>query len=595
LQKWLHLASNLQYPPSNEFEWNIEYRMQIDKSIFFLQIMLARLRMCVFFCTFARYFAKYMLTHLHIRNYALISHLDIDFHEGFSVMTGETGAGKSIILGALNLVMGARADIKSITEGEDKCVIEALFRPSSAVRSQIASLLDRSQSELLDTLVIRRELSASGRSRSFVNDEVVTQAELKALARQLIDIHSQHESLMIGDDLFQIQVVDAIAGNNSEREAYAAAYTNYQEAVAALHKAEALAKKIQADADYLQWQYQQLVEAQLVAGEIEELEEEEYRLSHAEEIQASLAQALQQLDSDQGALAMIHSAGSGLFKVVQNGSELSRVTERLDSVEIELKDILSDIQRLYDRTELDPMRLEQVGERLSMLQTLMKKHRVQTVEELIALREEYAEQVQRIENIDEEIERLRVESVRLKGEAERAAQQLTQSRKSVCEKIAMHLVEDMQRLGVPHAKVAVDIQPTEDFTETGKDNVQFMFAANLNQSLRRVAEVASGGEISRLMLCIKALIASSNGLPTIIFDEIDTGVSGAIASQMGEIMRQMGTSRQIITITHLPQVAARGEQHYLVYKEDTDVRTETHIRVLTEAEHEQEIEKMRQL
>ena len=551
--------------------------------------------MCVFFCTFARYFAKYMLTHLHIRNYALISHLDIDFHEGFSVMTGETGAGKSIILGALNLVMGARADIKSITEGEDKCVIEALFRPSSTVRSQIASLLDRSQSELLDTLVIRRELSASGRSRSFVNDEVVTQAELKALARQLIDIHSQHESLMIGDDLFQIQVVDAIAGNNGEREAYAAAYTSYQEAVTALHKAEALAKKIQADADYLQWQYQQLVEAQLVAGEIEELEEEEYRLSHAEEIQASLAQALQQLDSDQGALAMIHSAGSGLFKVVQNGSELSRVTERLDSVEIELKDILSDIQRLYDRTELDPMRLEQVGERLSMLQTLMKKHRVQTVEELIALREEYAEQVQRIENIDEEIERLRVESVRLKGEAERAAQQLTQSRKSVCEKIAMHLVEDMQRLGVPHAKVAVDIQPTEDFTETGKDNVQFMFAANLNQSLRRVAEVASGGEISRLMLCIKALIASSNGLPTIIFDEIDTGVSGAIASQMGEIMRQMGTSRQIITITHLPQVAARGEQHYLVYKEDTDVRTETHIRVLTEAEHEQEIEKMRQL
>lgn len=553
------------------------------------------MRMCVFFCTFARYFAKYMLTHLHIRNYALISHLDIDFHEGFSVMTGETGAGKSIILGALNLVMGARADIKSITEGEEKCVIEALFRPSSTVKSQIASLLDRSQSELLDTLVIRRELSASGRSRSFVNDEVVTQAELKALARQLIDIHSQHESLMIGDDLFQIQVVDAIAGNNSEQEAYAAAYTDYQEAVAALHKAEALAKKIQADADYLQWQYQQLVEAQLVAGEIEELEEEEYRLSHAEEIQASLAQALQQLDSDQGALAMIHSAGSGLFKVVQNGSELSRVTERLDSVEIELKDLLSDIQRLYDRTELDPMRLEQVGERLSMLQTLMKKHRVQTVEELITLREEYAEQVQRIENIDEEIEGLRVASDEARRRLSEEARRLTQSRKSVCEKIAMHLEEDMQRLGVPHAKVAVDIQPTEDFTETGKDNVQFMFAANLNQSLRRVAEVASGGEISRLMLCIKALIASSNGLPTIIFDEIDTGVSGAIASQMGEIMRQMGTSRQIITITHLPQVAARGEQHYLVYKEDTDVRTETHIRVLTEAEHEQEIEKMRQL
>lgn len=547
------------------------------------------MQMCIFFCTFARCLEKYMLTHLHIRNYALISHLDIDFHEGFSVMTGETGAGKSIILGALNLVMGARADIKSITEGEDKCVIEALFRPSSTVRNQIASLLDRSQSELLDTLVIRRELSASGRSRSFVNDELVTQAELKALARQLIDIHSQHESLMIGDDLFQIQVVDTIAGNTAEREAYAAAYTAYQEAVAALHKTEALAKKIQADADYLQWQYQQLVEARLEAGEMEELEEEEYRLSHAEEIQTSLAQALQQLDSDQGALSLIHTSKSGI------GNRVSEIAERLDSVEIELKDILSEIQRLYDHTELDPMRLEQVEERLSMLQTLMKKHRVQTVEELIALREEYAEQVQRIENIDEEVERLKVESLRLKGEAEHAALRLTHSRKSVCEKIATHLVEDMQRLGVPHAKVAVDIQPTYDFTETGKDNIQFLFAANLNQSLRRVAEVASGGEISRLMLCIKALIASSNGLPTIIFDEIDTGVSGAIASQMGEIMRQLASVRQIITITHLPQVAARGEHHYLVYKEDTNVRTETYIRTLTKAEHEQEIEKMRKI
>ena len=286
-----------------------------------------------------------MLTHLHIRNYALISHLDIDFHEGFSVMTGETGAGKSIILGALNLVMGARADIKSITEGEERCVIEATFG---------------------EDLIIRRELSANGRSRSFVNDEIVTQTELKALARQLIDIHSQHESLMIGDDLFQIQVVDAIAGNTAEREAYSQAYISYQEAIATLREAQALAKKAQADADYLQWQYTQLLEAQLVAGEIEELEEEEYRLSHAEEIQTALAQALQQLDSDHGALSLIHST--------RLSDADSALAERIDSVEIELKDIVSDIQRLYERTERDPMRLEQVQERISMLQTLMKKH-----------------------------------------------------------------------------------------------------------------------------------------------------------------------------------------------------------------------------
>ena len=518
-----------------------------------------------------------MLTHLHIRNYALISHLDIDFHEGFSVMTGETGAGKSIILGALNLVMGARADIKSITEGEDKCVIEATFSHLSPNQ-----LIDSSTD-----LIIRRELSANGRSRSFVNDEVVTQTELKALARQLIDIHSQHESLMIGDDLFQIEVVDAIAGNSTEREEYSEAYHAYLQAMAALREAEALAKKAQADADYMQWQYNQLVEAQLFTGEIEALEEEEYRLSHAEEIQASLAQALQQLDGDHGALALIHST--------RLSDANSTLAERLDSVEIELKDIVSDIQHIYAHTERDPMRLEVVQERLSMLQTLMKKHRVQTIEELIALRDQLAGQVQRLENMDEEIAQLTIQSLQLKDKTDQAAARLTQSRQSVCNKIEVQLVADMVRLGVPHAKVAVDIQPTDDFTETGKDNVQFMFAANLNQSLRRVAEVASGGEISRLMLCIKALIARSNGLPTIIFDEIDTGVSGTIASQMGEIMRQMAEARQIITITHLPQVASRGEHHYLVYKEDTDVRTETHIRQLTAAEHETEIEKMRTL
>lgn len=507
-----------------------------------------------------------MLTHLHIRNYALISHLDIDFHEGFSVMTGETGAGKSIILGALNLVMGARADIKSITEGEERCVIEATFG---------------------EDLIIRRELSANGRSRSFVNDEIVTQAELKALARQLIDIHSQHESLMIGDDLFQIQVVDAIAGNTAEREAYSHAYISYQAAIAALREAQALAKKAQADADYLQWQHTQLVEAQLLAGELEELEEEEYRLAHAEEIQTALAQALQQLDSDNGALSLIHST--------RLSDADSALAERIDSVEIELKDIVSDIQRLYDHAERDPMRLEQVQERISMLQTLMKKHRVQTVDELITLRDELAVQIQRIENIDDDLARLQAEVDTAHSTLSIAADALTASRLAPCNLIASRLMEDMVRLGVPHAKVAVDIQPNNDFTETGKDNVQFLFAANLNQSLRRVAEVASGGEISRLMLCIKALIASNNGLPTIIFDEIDTGVSGAIASQMGEIMRQMAQSRQVITITHLPQVAARCEHHYLVYKEDTDIRTETHIRQLSTQEHHVEIEKMRSL
>jgi DNA repair protein RecN (Recombination protein N) len=508
-----------------------------------------------------------MLTHLHIRNYALISHLDIDFHNGFSVMTGETGAGKSIILGALNLVMGARADTKTITEGEDKCVIEATF--------------DSKHNEV----IIRRELNVNGRSRSFVNDEVVTQSELKALARQLIDIHSQHESLLIGDDLFQIQIVDAIANNQAELDAYVAAYEQYNEADSELRKYQERAAKAQSDADYVSFQWQQLEDAQLQAGEMEELEEEEYRLSHAEEIQSSLAVALQQLDGDNGALSLIHS-----LRLEDADATLA---DRVDSLEIELKDILSDIQRLYDRTELDPQRLEQVQERISMLQSLMKKHRVQTVEELISVRNEFGEQMQQLANYDEDIASLQAEVDKAFKLLSQAAEKLTLSRQEVTETIASHLVVDMQRLGVKHANVKVQITPTDNFTALGKDDVQFMFAANLNQSLRRVADVASGGEISRLMLCIKALIASVNGLPTIIFDEIDTGVSGAVASQMGDIMRQIAASRQVISITHLPQVAIKGEHHYLVYKEDTDMRTETHIRLLSADEHNAEIEKMR--
>ena len=510
-----------------------------------------------------------MLTHLHIRNYALISHLDIDFHSGFSVMTGETGAGKSIILGALNLVMGARADTKSITEGEERCIIEATFsQPSSEI-------------------IIRRELTANGRSRSFVNDEVVTQAELKALARQLIDIHSQHESLMIGDDRFQIEVVDAIAGNDKQREAYSLAYQAYTQASEALRQAKAMAKKAQDDADYIQWQYDQLTQAQLAEGEMEQLEEEEYRLAHAEEIQATLANALNQLDSDNGALSLIHAT--------RISSADAALADRLDSVEIELKDILADIQRLYDRTERDPQRLEQVQARISMLQSLMKKHHVQTVEDLIALRNQLATQVQRIENIDDELAQLQHQLDTAHHTLSIAAQALTASRQAITDLIASRLIEDMKQLGVPHANVAVELLPTDDFMETGQEMVQFLFAANLNQSLRPVSHVASGGEISRLMLCIKALIANTHALPTIIFDEIDTGVSGAIASQMGQIMLQMAKARQIIAITHLPQVAAKGEQHYLVYKQDTDIRTETHIRHLSPAQHADEIDKMRQL
>jgi DNA repair protein RecN (Recombination protein N) len=517
-----------------------------------------------------------MLKHLYVRNYALISHLDIDFQEGFAVMTGETGAGKSIILGALNLVMGARADTKTITEGEDKCVIEATFQT------------ENNDGTIGDELIIRRELNQNGRSRSFVNDEVVTQAELKQLARELIDIHSQHESLLIGDDLFQIQVVDAIANNTVERDAYNAAYVSYLQADTALRDAESLAKKMQADADYMQWQYQQLDEANLMAGELADLEEEEYQLSHAEDIKMSLQNALEKIDNDQvGAIAQLRDVR------LQDAS--TQMAERVDSVLIELQDICRDLNRMFDRIEMNPERLAHVQERISLLQTLMKKHHVTTVEELISLRDDLGQHVQRIANMDEELSEKQRQKAQCLLELQKAAEILTQTRLEVREKIANNLMVNMKKLGVVHANVAVNIVPADDFTATGKDVVQLMFAANLNQSLRAVADVASGGEISRLMLCIKSLIASVNGLSTIIFDEIDTGVSGEIASQMGEIMRQIAQARQVIAITHLPQVAAKSEQHYWVYKEDTETRTETHIRLLTAQEHAEEIEKMRKI
>ena len=515
-----------------------------------------------------------MLTHLHIRNYALITSLDIDFQDGFSVMTGETGAGKSIILGALNLVMGARADTKTITEGEEKCVIEATFSVSNESDKQ--------------EIIVRRELNQNGRSRSFVNDEVVTQAELKALARQLIDIHSQHESLMIGDDTFQIQVVDAIVNNAPQLSAYSTVYEQYNLAVQTLREYQQRAAKAQSDADYVAFQWQQLEDACLQSGELELLEEEEYRLAHAEEIQSTLATAIQYLDGDgNGALSLIHST-----RVAEADAALA---ERIQSVEIELKDIVSEILRLYDRIERDPLRLEQVQERINLIQSLLKKHRLQTVDELISLHDELGQQMQQLANYDEDITQLQAQVDATHKALIQAADVLTSSRQKVLEMIASHLVKDMQLLGVKHANVAVQITPLQDFTPLGRDDVQFMFAANLNQSLRRVSEVASGGEISRLMLCIKALIAKTNGLPTIIFDEIDTGVSGEIVSQMGEIMRQIAHARQVIAITHLPQVAVKTEQHYLVYKTDTLVRTETHIRLLSPQEHMDAIEEMRRI
>ena len=504
-----------------------------------------------------------MLKHLHIQNYALISHLDIDFEEGFSVMTGETGAGKSIILGALALVLGARADSKAITDGEDKCIIEAEF----------------------DEGIIRRELYANGKSRSFVDDSVVTLQELKVLANKLIDIHSQHANLLIENADFQLEVVDAVAQNTAILDDYHACYERYTAALEELNRLQALAKKSRQDADYIQYRYTLLNEADLQEGELESLEEEQYRLSHAEEIRTALQAAVEALSGEQGS-AIEALRACRLEEAAQD------LQERIDSARIELQDIAQEAEHKLNHTEMDPQRLALVEERIGTLEELKHKFSAETVEELIAMRDELAEQVNRLDSFDFDIEQAHKAVEVEKTALTKLAGSLTASRKNVVPTICNQLMNGLKRLGVTHANVQIMILPTADFTPNGCDEVQILFAANLNQSLRNVSEVASGGEISRLMLCVKALIASTKGLPTIIFDEIDTGVSGDIATQMASIMREMAAHRQIIAITHLPQIAALGKTHYKVYKADTDKRTETHISRLNNEERIQEIASM---
>ena len=514
-----------------------------------------------------------MLKHIHIENYALISYLDIDLQDGFSVMTGETGAGKSIILGALNLVMGGKADIKVITEGEQRCIIETIF--------------DIDNFGQQEELIIRRELNQNGRSRSFINDEIASQADLKCLAQRLIDIHSQHANLLLENADYQLEVIDAIALGKNQKplEHYRGIYEEYIRETQVLKELQAHAQKAREDADYVQFQYNQLLDAKLNPEEDQNLDKELYLLSHAEDLKIKLQDALERIDGEErGALPLLHG--------IIVGDVSQSLAERLQSVEIELQDILHELRTLEEQTEVNPMQLQAVEERIQLLNTLKKKHHVETVDQLIDLQEELGRSCQQLDQFDEQIATQQEKVKRILVYLTEAANELTQRRKCVCPDICKTLQNDLLCLGIKHAKIDIKITEKPNYSPTGIDDIQFMFAANLNQSLRRVSEVASGGEISRLMLCIKSLIASTNGLPTIIFDEIDTGVSGEIATQMGRIMRNMGQSRQIIAITHLPQIAALGTTQYLVYKEDTQTRTETHIRPLFADERVQQIASM---
>lgn len=514
-----------------------------------------------------------MLRHLHIQNYALITHLDIDFTAGLTVLTGETGAGKSIILGALGLVMGGRADTKAISEGCDKCIIEATF----------------------DDAIVRRELYATGKSRSFIDDSLAGLAELKTFATKSIDIHSQHENLLLEDDAFQLSIVDALAQNEAQRDDYIQKYNTFLAIQKELADLQQLATKSKEDQDYLTYQYNELDTAQLRAGEVVELESEATRLRHIQETKEGITTAYKCLDNEDeqrgSVLTLLCEATHFIEKVTDFLPDKESVLPRLNSCYADLKDIKDTLMRLNADIEEAPERLAEIEERLDTLYHLLKKHHVETDTELIGVRDKMKEQLQQITSFDERISTLKQSLTVAEGELKHSAEVLTQTRVGTRQLICESLKANLIKLGIPHANMDIQITPCE-YTPSGADNIQFLFAANLNQTLQPIKSIASGGELSRIMLCIKALVATTKGLPTIIFDEIDTGVSGEIANQMGLLMQQMATTRQIITITHLPQIACRGQQHYKVFKSDTSSRTETNICVLSQDERIEEIATM---
>ena len=532
-----------------------------------------------------------MLKSLYITNYALITELHIDFESGFSVLTGETGAGKSIILGALSLILGQRADTKSIKIDADKCIIEAEFDVSKY--KHLDSFFSQNDLDSAgESCIIRRELTNSGKSRAFINDTPVSLNLIRDLSNRLLDIHSQHENLLLSNDTYQLEVVDIIAQNFSLLSQYKSCFADWKNLQLELKQLQKLAEKQSDDLDYIQFQFQQLTDAHLLDNEQAELELEQETLSHAEEIKMELVKANLLLVEDQNSLSMLKDAIAALQHVKGFVPDGNSWYDRLQSSFIEIKDIADEMNVYEERLEFNPVRLEWVENRLSEIFTLQKKYKVSTVAELIELRDNLGVQLQRIDSFDDDIKALMLKLEEAHELMISRAKLLTQSRKASSIPIEKYLVEQLTKLGMPNIQFQVAILELKEFGEQGNDEVQFLFSANKNREVQPVTQIASGGEVSRLMLSIKSLVAHKADLPTIIFDEIDTGVSGEIAHRMGDIMQSMSADMQVITITHLPQIAAKGAQHYRVYKDDSGVQTQTHIERLTENERVNELAQM---
>lgn len=532
-----------------------------------------------------------MLKHLTISHYALIEHLDIDIATGFSVITGETGAGKSIMLGALNLLLGGRADAKAIQTGERKCMVEAVFSIEHAGLEPFFANNDIDFDP--HECIVRREVMQSGKSRAFINDTPVTAAKLKEIGASLIDIHSQHQNLLIRNEHFLIDTLDTMAEQQEAVSAYQCLYGQCKHAETALQQLQERAAKGKSDEDFLRYQLTQLEEASLTDNEQEELESEQSVLGHAEEIKQGLYNAQNMLTSEEQSVShALRSAEDALSAISDKYSQAQELAERLKSVRIEVDDVEAELESAVDQVEYDPERLSFIEDRLSLIYNLEKKHNVNSIAELIGITEQLRNELNAIDNLDDDLERQTAEVERLKGLRNHAASLLTQARKKAALVMEKELTHALKELGMPNATMKMDITPRTEPDNTGADKVTFLFSANKNVPPQNVSDIASGGEIARLMLALKALIARRTALPTIVFDEIDTGVSGTMAESMAKVMKQIAETCQVLCITHLPQIAALGANHFKVYKEDSQDTTRSHIIPLNEEERIEEIAHM---
>ncbi len=523
-----------------------------------------------------------MLSKLFVQNYALIKELDIDLENGLTIITGETGAGKSILLGALSLILGSRADTSVLLDKSEKCIVEGTFRIEEY------DLEDYFISNELDYEVkttLRREINTAGKSRAFVNDTPVTVNILKELADKLIDIHSQHQTLMLNDNSFQLRLVDSFAGTYSILNEYKGAYFNYRKITREYSLLKEKSDKNKSDLEYFLFQFNQLKDANLIQGEQEELETELELLEHAEEIKAALITS-SNLFSGEGiaALSLLREARMNLNKIRTFLPDAEGFILRIESSLIELDDLAGDIEKQMSVIEADPNRLAQVNKRLDTIYSLLQKHRVHDLNELLQKKDEIKDIINSIVSSDEKLMEMESQIGRLVNSLKTISEEISDKRKNVLPEIELKITELLKQLGMPNAKFRITLSQVKEFTPSGIDHADFLFSANKQIPPENLAKIASGGELSRVMLSLKSLLTKNNNLPTIIFDEIDSGVSGEVADKVGQILSGMGKYMQVINITHLPQVASRGTKHYHVYKDDTDDSTFTRVKLLSSEE-----------